>query len=225
MTERWQPFSTQSLAARAGRWQPLSTRSVYGPPPIGLIAHQHGVWQVLSVFALERALWNDDDDQRWLVRGMPDPWPLVACDPGPYRVEVRHVGGVNPNRHNFGAMTVHSTSQYRDDPWHAYSGARWPACSCCGQPVPCTAELLDRQVDAELAQMERHAAKSSGCCWACGEPISSRQRSVVYGGINLDSPTGPEVRFHTRRECAREAERYETRWRTQDPTRPPRGQR
>ena len=201
------------------RWQPLGTQSVYGPPPIGLIAHQHGVWQVLSVVALERALWNRHDEQRWLSIGMPSPWLLGPWLNSPYRVEVRHVGGANPHCVDTGALTVHSTSQYRN-PWRAYPSARWPACSCCGQPAPCVAELLDQQVDVELAHMERHAAKIPGCCWACSEPISSRQRSVVYAGINLDSPTGPEVRFHTRRECARVAERYETRWRTEDSTRP-----
>ena len=230
MTERWQPFSTQSLAARAGHWQPLGTRSVYGPPPIGLIAHRHGVWQVLSVVALERALWNESDEQCWLDLGMPDPWSLGQWTSAPYRVEVRYVGGVNPHQIDAGAMTVHSTGHKAGggtmlfivprDPWHAYPGTRWPACSCCGQPVPCTAELLDRQVDAGLTQMERHAAKLPGCCWSCGEPISSRQASVVYAGTNLDSPAGPEVRFHTRRTCAHSAERYETRWRTEDPTRP-----
>jgi len=193
------------------RWRPLGTRSVYGPPPVGLIAYRHGVWQVLAVQALERALWNDTDEQRWSDFGMPEPWPIAMHPFGPFRVEARHVGGVNPNRRDLVAMTVHSTSKWRE-PWRAYPRDRWPMCSCCGQPVPCTAELLDQQVDAEMLQLEGHAAKLPGCCWACSEPISSRQRSVVYPGINLDSPTGPEVRFHTRHACARSAERYEQRW-------------
>ena len=193
------------------RWRPLGTQSVYGPPPVGLIAYRHGVWQVLAVQSLERALWNDTDEQRWLDVRMPEPWPLAMYDPGPYRVEVRHVGGVNPNRHDVGAMTVHSTSKWRE-PWRVYLGSRWPMCSCCGQPVPCTAELLDQQINAEMLQLEEHSAKLPGCCWACSEPISSRQRSVAYPGVNLDSPTGPEVRFHTRYACAQSAESYKQRW-------------
>jgi hypothetical protein len=187
------------------------------------MAYKHAVWRVESCAPLERALWNESDEQAWLSSGMPDPWA-----DGPYRMEVQHVGGVRQAnlREGRGALTVHlpysRSGQWvpTSRSWHVYPTERWPQCSCCGEPMPCQAELLDRQVDAGMAKLDAHAAKMPGCCWCCGEPITARQRSVVYAGTNLDLPSGPEVRFHTRRGCARVAAEYEERWRAQEAGRP-----
>lgn len=63
------------------------------------------------------------------------------------------------------------------------------------------------------------ATKLPGHCWACNEPFSHRQRSVVYDGDNLDLPGGPEVKFHTRAKCHSRAQAYELRWIAEDPRR------
>ncbi|WP_147457223.1 hypothetical protein [Micromonospora pisi] len=85
--------------------------------------------------------------------------------------------------------------------------------------MPCRAELEDREVTARLAEVEVFATRLPGCCWSCGEPISSRQRAVDYPGDNLDLPGGPEARFHTRETCSGDAKRYELRWIAVDPRR------
>jgi hypothetical protein len=102
----------------------------------------------------------------------------------------------------------------------AYVAGRWPQCSCCGEPMPCTAELADRAAEAATERMDRDAAKMPGACWACSEVITRRQETVTYPGINLDHPLQPAPRFHTRRQCAPSAHRYEVRWLAADARRP-----
>lgn len=90
-------------------------------------------------------------------------------------------------------------------------------CSCHGDPWPC--QEVDRaEVAAAAAErLDALMAKVPGCCWACGEPITSRQRTVAYPGDNIDLPGGPSVRFHQRRGCWGAALRYEERWIAVDP--------
>jgi hypothetical protein len=92
-------------------------------------------------------------------------------------------------------------------------------CSCCGEPMPCRAELEDREVTASLKQVEKWAGRLPGCCWGCGEPINRRHKSVAYPGDNLDLPGGPTVVFHTRASCRGWAQAYELRWIAVDPRR------
>src|SRR5205085_8291397 len=93
--------------------------------------------------------------------------------------------------------------------WHVYQDGRWPQCSCCGEPMPCRAELEDRQVTQSLDRIARLEAIPPGACWACAEPITRRQKVVTYPGENLDLPGGQQPYFHTRGQCRPSAERYE----------------
>lgn len=218
MKQRWRRI-------RGGEWHPLGAEwSYHARPATGdLFAHTHGVWRALTVEDLERALWSDDDEEghaAWLTWAKDGAeWPAR-----PYRVEVEHVAGHNPmpkdgrgEQHTRGALTIHANSRPR---WHIYESGRWPMCSCCGEPMPCRAQMIDWQVEEAAATIDDHAHKMPSCCWGCGEPITARQRSVVYAGTNLDLPGGPEVRFHTRKACRYQAETYERRWLTDDPDRP-----
>lgn len=101
-----------------------------------------------------------------------------------------------------------------------YPTHRWPQCSCCGEPVPCRESLVDAAVEKANDRAAAIDRKLPGMCWSCDEPITRRQRSVVYPGPNLDHPLKPSPLFHTRRGCLADAVTYENRWLTADPTRP-----
>lgn len=203
-----------------GRWHPHRTNSHYGPPPVGqLIAYEHAVWRVTAVTDL---MLSEADREIWLAAGMPD---QDTWRGRPYRVDVQFVGGARP------AWAEHEEtdlSGHADTPaisgggrlWYLYpTSGRWPACSCCGEPMPCRAELEDRDVTESLAQVEKMVTRLPGTCWGCGEPITNRQKSVTYPGDNMDLPGGPAVRFHTRATCHGVAQRYELRWIAVDPRR------
>lgn len=104
--------------------------------------------------------------------------------------------------------------------WRMYPPhGRWPMCSCCGEPVPCRAELRDEEVRDSLAAMETAMSRDPDACWECGKKIAPREQVAAYPGENLDLPGSTDVRFHARRSCWAAACAYELRWIAADPTR------
>lgn len=190
------------------RWYPTGAKPAYGKrPAIGrLMPYAHEVYRVVAYREIDP---DDYTDQERADAAH----PFLGGEP--YHLMVEKIADPEPRRHY--GMRV--PGRFREFYVYPQSG-RWPQCSCCGEPMPCRAEMEDRAVTGAVEEMERHARKIPGCCWACGEPITSRQEAVVYAGVNLDAPGGPEVRFHTRRKCWPSAIHYEDRWRADDPTRP-----
>ena len=201
------------------RWYPTGTRRTYGTPNVGdLIALRHGVWRVTEARDLDL---DDRDRQAWIEARMPD---LAAWRDRPYGLDLKHVGGATPpdwgdsNGVTGASVEVH-TWNTTWDLWDTYPSGRWPMCSCCGEPMPCRAELEDRQISYSLAVVADRESVLPGCCWACKEPVTHRQDSVTYPGDNLDLPGAPAPVFHTRAACWGSASRYELRWLAADPRR------
>ena len=126
-------------------WFPLGTQSSgYSPPTTGdLIAREHAVWRVEAVADLPL---DADDREKWMEAGAPDPW-----HGRPYEVHVVFVGGARPTWAGVndtavkGKVKVPASAYGRHNAWPTYPpSGRWPQCSCCGEPMPCRAELQDR---------------------------------------------------------------------------------
>jgi len=204
------------------RWNALGAQRLYGGgrPQVGdLVPMEHAVWRVVSVH--DEPVLADDDLAAWQREGMPD---LDTWRGRPYTVAAVHVGGVTPQHEALrngkpGIMRIHPRTSGRGFSWQTYPNGRWAKCSCCGEPMPCRAELTDRTVDAAEERVVAFERRLPGCCWSCEEPITSRQRTVAYPGTNLDLPTAPAPRFHTRLRCLDAAEAYEARWLKDDPRR------
>jgi hypothetical protein len=197
-------------------WHPLRTTTESRPDKGALIAHEHTVWKVTEV--ADRPL-SEEDRQVWLDHGMPD---LDTWNRRPYEMAVEWVGGAPPSwagqkdGHRSGVIRVPAGKHIS---WRVYKGDRWPQCSCCGEPMPCRAELEDHQVTASLDRVARLESIPPGACWACSEPITSRQQSVTYPGENIYLPGGQQPVFHTRRMCVGSAHVYEEKWLAADPRR------
>jgi hypothetical protein len=200
-------------------WVPQGTSTVSGRPPVGrLIAYSHGVWSVVEVNDVSL---SDYDHELWVKAGMPalDTWP-----DRPYKIVAIHVAGARPrwapatwtgSRVEMGVRAGRSHHT-----WDVYPvSGRWPMCSCCREPVPCRAELEDREVSAALDEVAVFTSRAPGSCWGCGKKITARASQVAYPGDNLDLPGGIPVRFHTRASCHLKAVRYEQRWLNSDPRR------
>jgi hypothetical protein len=100
----------------------------------------------------------------------------------------------------------------------------YPVCSDCGEPWPCRELDITHEVRRQSAEMERLARIMPGCCWSCGEPVTSRQKSVTFEGENLLLPGGPPPVFHLRSGkpyCSSGAVSYEKRWVAAAPGRHP----
>lgn len=194
------------------KWAPLgAVHQSRRPKTDDVLAHEHGVWKVTGLVDLPL---SDEDRDHWLEAGMPD---LDTWYRRPYEVHVEHVGGVRPE--GFGVKATMTPAPGRMVGWFVYPGGRWAQCSCCGEPMPCRAELQDREVRSALNRIDKLARRRPGCCWACEEKIGPRQKAVTYDGDNLDLPGGLAVHFHTRRACWDSATRYEERWLAVDPRR------
>ena len=205
------------MLTSSGRWFPLRTSLQDRPDPGQLIAHQHAVWNVIKV---EDTPLTDEERDLWIDRGMPDPGTWSGR---PYKLTVEWIGGATPpwstgdtDNRRTGAMRIPAGSHIT---WRVYEDGRWPQCSCCGEPMPCRAELEDRQVSRSLDRIAQLEAIPPGACWACAEPITRRQKTVTYPGENLDLPGGQQPHFHTRAQCRPAAGRYEERWLAADPRR------
>lgn len=199
------------------RWYALTTSTESRLRPGQLIAHDHAVWRVVAV---EDADLTDADRDEWLDQGMPD---LESWHGRPYTLTLDWVGGACPPWAETGVQSRRGTitapaGAYLS--WNVYPGERWPQCSCCGEPMPCRAELEDRQVTAGLDRIAKLEAIPPGACWACNEPITGRQQAITYPGDNVDLPGGQQPTFHTgRRHCLPSAHAYEERWLAADPSR------
>lgn len=110
-------------------------------------------------------------------------------------------------------------------PWHL--SEQWiplddpyPTCVDCGLVWPCYCVDTTRETNAALAELDRVSTIAPGCCWGCGEPITTRQRSIAFDGDNLLLPGAPPAVFHTRAKrigrsyttCWDAAHRYEELW-------------
>ena len=203
-------------------WSPTGTRTEYGPPPVGrLVAQHHAVWRITAVTLVDPASWTEDDERRWQIAGSPRPdvWQLA-----PYRVRADWVAGMMPDWVDLTADRVRPSSIQipagRLYAWEIYPDSdRWPVCSCCGEPMPCRAELQDREVAHWAAVAAHYNDRVPGACWACNQPITARQQVVDYPGDNLDLPGGHQPRFHRRGGCYGIARDYEERWLTAGPGR------
>lgn len=102
-------------------------------------------------------------------------------------------------------------------------GDHYSVCASCGELSPCREYVASRNRDyvANKAneKLERDLQILPGCCWACGEVITQRQKSISLEGENVDLPGGPPVHFHLREKCRYDAREYEKRWAALDPRR------
>lgn len=190
-------------------WAPALTESrCYDRrPPVGaVIGFRHKPYRVLSIDEVHPANWTDDERESWHAERMPDPWSRA-----PFRVLVQSLPAGRPMGMRVGP------SHYVT--WHLLP-EHYAVCVSCGELAPCR-ELSDqRNAEREMVRFDRLAGILPGCCWGCTEPITSRQKTITFPGVNVWMPTAPPASFHERLRCRGSAARYEEAWVAADGTRP-----
>lgn len=154
-------------------WQGTNTRN--RKPSIGdVLAHDYSAWEILGI----------------------DP----ADEPRGIKISIKKLYG----RHDFNRGTLTVTG-WRSTYLPIYEGSRVPLCSCCAMPFPCRESDAERIAADEMALMEKRMARAGvpGICYACGEVITTRQKSLTYpaGEGNVQLPGYPSPRFHMRDQC------------------------
>lgn len=191
-------------------WRPAMSAPCYDrQPPVGaLIGIDHKVWRVARIEPLNPGDWSERAREMWIAQGMADPWRSA-----PFRVLATKPDGGREH-----GMVL--------EPWHYMTWRILPedyaVCARCGEPAPCREYEQRIQAEKEMAAAEKEMELPPGCCPACREPISTRQKTHRFPGPNLLNPLGaPDVEFHTRSQCRHGAAQYEKQWLTADPSRQP----
>jgi hypothetical protein len=189
-------------------WRPaLVERSCYDrrPPVDAVIGFRGKPYRVLAIDDVHPVNWTDEEREAWQQDGMPDPWSRA-----PFRVRVQPLPSGRPHGMRVGPQ--HYVT------WHLLP-EHYAVCVTCGEVAPCSELTGQRQAEREMVRFERLASILPGCCWACSEPITSRQKSLAFEGGNVWMPTAPSPLFHDRQRCRSSAATYEEAWVAADPRR------
>lgn len=188
------------------RWHPDGARRSYGRPEPGqLVPWRHLMWRVIEVTDVPVAD-LDEAEARWFKPGV-----------GPYHLVLRPADrgdDVRDRNHD-----VHLRCRPIST-WDTYEDEHYPVCVECREPSPCRARMAARhsgQAAEKAAEVGERA--EMGACTACGELVSSRQRTIEFPGLNLDAPSAPSPVFHLRQRCRSAAWRYEKKWVPAEPGR------
>lgn len=198
----------------APNWQPAHvTHFRRGRPAVGdIVALDHRAWEVTHVV---------DADPTPHEQERLDLYTLPTGKDGlrPYRVTLRRLHGPPHEHENDHSEIAARVAANAFDPLPKYPHGRVPLCSCCGHPWPCLESDQQHQAEKELKEAEKALALLPGCCPACDEPVTSRQRSITFGGANIRNPLAEGPTFHLRRKCRHDAARYEEAWVAAEPGR------
>ena len=146
--------------------------------------------------------WPKRYQEIWVEQGMPEPatWfqrPMVIVlqDLDQETGKPRHL----------------CASAYGD--WHVLP-EHFSICRLCHELPPCSHVHTERVMERANERMAEEMAIMPGCCLACNEPITRRQKSVSFTGPNLIRPDfGSDTAiFHLRGKCIIDVESYDKRW-------------
>jgi hypothetical protein len=184
------------------------SRYSYKPrPAIGsLIALERVAWRVVAIREIAPANYTDDESAQWGLADFADPWAyapfvLVLAPHGPGK----HEGLKSDKRRHLRFPASYGRAwQHLDE--------HYTVCWQCHEIPPCLAHEQAVTAAAEMRKLEYQLSLLPGTCSSCAEPITSRQRTITFPGMNLLSPTSDAPVFHLRRQCRPRAAEYENLW-------------
>ncbi|MFJ8345099.1 hypothetical protein ACIQ9J_01725 [Streptomyces sp. NPDC094153] len=173
-----------------------------------LVVFQRAPYRVVEVREIPPDVWGEKWHQAFkeeLARWDSHPW---GDRPTPATWRDRPVSVVLRPAERPEAKSVHlrGRASFRWDvlPEH------YAVCRACGELPPCSHELTEEKVRAQMILTEELMSVPPGHCLSCGEAITSRMKAVRFPGPNLWRPDlgDDSAVFHARRECAYDVNRY-----------------
>lgn len=186
------------------QWRPREGRSnpAHRIEPGSIVLWDRKPYRLIEVRERAHADWPEEYRQKWVEHRMPDPatWhyrPVVVVlrDVDDERAKPLHL--VGPAGHYWHVLPEH-----------------YSVCRLCGEIPPCTHVHTEAVVGRATERMAEEMAILPGCCHACREPITARQKSVTFPGPNLVRPDlgDDSARFHSRAACFDALFAYDERW-------------
>lgn len=194
-------------------WRPLGVSRRYSSrPSVGdVVAIDHRAWEVTHVIdAIPTA---EEEARLNAYRAEYREKHL------PYKVSLKRLHGPRHENENSRAEVGYRVPVGAFGAFPQYKDGRVPLCSCHGHPWPCLEAEQQRYAEAELAKAEKALRVLPGCCPACGEVVTHRQKSITFGGPNVSNPLAEGPTYHLRRRCRQGAAEYEEKWVNDEPGR------
>lgn len=194
------------------RWSPTGrSRDTSDRPTVGeIVAWRYATWRVIEVTPRADVDLSDGDRKEMAAYK-----PEYRDGARPYVVVVRHERGPvlldDPKRLHDGSITVHlGVRAGRHQRWHIVD-ERYAVCACCNHPHPCQEYAQERIAEAGAQRLERLLdSHAPGVCMACREPITTRQKVIVFPEPSPLVPGAPGPTFHANRAgCWWKARAYE----------------
>lgn len=194
-------------------WRPEQHNTGHAPTyrltPGNLVIYERAPYRVVEVRERDHTDWPQNYLDRWRERHCPDP---ATWDYRPMVVVARH----EPEPASEPLHLLAPGSHY----WTLLP-EHYAVCRLCGELPPCREIHTEAVMAVAAAKMEGLMAIMPGCCHSCREPVTRRQKTILFEGANLLRPdlTDDSVVFHLREACRWGAERYDARWAAADPER------
>lgn len=196
-------------------WRPTGVANNYNRdrPKVGdVVAFKRRAWEVTHIADAEPTAEEQDRLNHYIAPR--------RDQMKPYTITLRRVHGAEYMRENSQQEAGFRCPVGAYNPFPVYVNGRVPLCSCHGHPWPCLEADQQAQAEREMAAAEKELRLMPGCCPACEEPVTSRQRSITFGGPNVRNPLAQGPTFHLRSKCWYSAAQYEELWVNAEPGRP-----
>lgn len=193
------------LRIREDDWYP-SGRTGYSYAS-SLTTDQLVIWerrahQVIETRERDLTDWPEQYREQWVERGMPE---ATTWSARPFVVVVRPDDDPTAKPQHLLCPANHM--------WHTLP-EHYAICRLCGEIPPCRHVHNEAIAKRAGERFEKEMAILPGCCHACREPITRRQKSVRFTGPNLIRPDlgDDSAIFHLRSKCHGSVRRYDERW-------------
>lgn len=196
-------------------WHPSGvTRTPTGKrPEIGdIVALNRRAWEVTHV---SDAIPTPDEQER-----LNSYRPEFRAQRQPYHVSLKRLHGAAHKHENDRQEVGFRVRADAYNPLPVYRNGRVPLCSCCSHPWPCLVADQQDYAEKQLKAAEKALRLLPGCCPACEEPVTSRQKSITFGGPNVTNPLAEGPTYHLRSKCRWGAAKYEELWVADESGRP-----
>jgi hypothetical protein len=189
------------------RWSPQGYSRTHQTTSLNvgdIIAYEFDAYRITNIVSYlgHYTLWPTDFQEKLQL----SPGYISRYDSWPHR----------PMRLDFEICTLKSTAKnyivYAPaDHFWAVLPEHYAICNVCLKIPPCLHAMTEKFVDAEKERLNALLAILPGDCHGCREPITSRQKRIMFTGENLIRPDlgADSAVFHARKGCRGRAEAYD----------------
>jgi hypothetical protein len=186
-------------------WRPrehTKSRFTVNLAPEQLVIWDRKPYRVVETRERDRTDWDEKYREAWVKAGMPDPatWdyrPMVIVLQDEERPKTKPLHLIGPAYSGWSLLPEH-----------------YALCRLCHELPPCLHVHHEAIAKRATERFEKEMAILPGCCHACREPITRRQKSVRFTGPNLIRPDlgDDSATFHLRSKCFNAVYVYDERW-------------